>query len=109
VRKARIKLEAIKRAGQYHDRMGVILEPKNYQRWLEPGELFSLPLDLLRPYPEENLKSWRVSDKVGNYKNNWAELIEPVPDDKPKDPKPRNRTKRKKDPPTKGLFDSAVE
>jgi putative SOS response-associated peptidase YedK len=94
---------------KYHDRMGVILEPKNYQRWLEPGELFSLPLDLLTPYPEENLKSWRVSDKVGNYKNNWAELIEPVPEDKPKEPKPRKRTKRKKEPPTTGLFDSAVE
>jgi hypothetical protein len=33
---------------KYHDRMGVIIEPKNYQRW-EPGEIHSLPFDLLRP------------------------------------------------------------
>jgi putative SOS response-associated peptidase YedK len=69
---------------KYHDRMSVILEPKNYQRWLEPGEVNNLPFDLLRPYPEEDMKSWRVSDKVGNTQNNWAELIEPIPDDTPK-------------------------
>jgi putative SOS response-associated peptidase YedK len=90
---------------KYHDRMGVIIEPKNYQRWLEPGEEYSLPFDLLRPYPEEDLKSWRVSDKVGNSRNNWAELIEPVPEDAPKAEKPVKRAKRKKKPPTEGLFD----
>ncbi|HEY1902158.1 MAG TPA: SOS response-associated peptidase family protein [Terracidiphilus sp.] len=46
---------------KYHDRMGVILKPKDYQRWLEEGEEHSLPLDLLRPDPEEEMKSWRVS------------------------------------------------
>jgi putative SOS response-associated peptidase YedK len=63
---------------RYHDRMGVILEPKDYQRWLEPGEPSHLPIDLLRPYPEEQLKVWRVSNDVGNVRNNWPELIEPV-------------------------------
>lgn len=63
---------------KYHDRMGVIIEPKNYQRWLEPGEVHNLLFDLLRPYPEEDLESWRVSDKVGNTRINWAELIEPI-------------------------------
>ncbi len=91
--------------GKYHDRMGVILKPKDYQRWLEEGEEHSLPLDLLRPYPEEELKSWRVSDEVGNYRNNWAELIEPVPDDMPKREKASKRAKPKKEPPPKGLFD----
>jgi hypothetical protein len=86
--------------------MGVIVEPKNYQRWLEPGEVHSLPFDLLRPYPEEDMKSWRVSDKVGNTRNNWAELIEPIPEDQPKRERPSRRAKQKKDPPSQGLFDS---
>ena len=85
--------------------MGVILKPKDYQRWLEEGEEHSLPFDLLRPYPEEEMKSWRVSDQVGNTRNNWAELIEPVPDDKPNLEKPSKRAKPKQEPPTKGLFD----
>jgi putative SOS response-associated peptidase YedK len=90
---------------KYHDRMGVILKPKDYQRWLEEGEEHSLPLDLLRPYPEEEMKSWRVSDQVGNTRNNWAELIERVPDDMQKREKASKRAKPKKEPPPQGLFD----
>ena len=90
---------------QYHDRMGVIIEPRNYQRWLEPGEVHTLPFDLLRPYPEEDMKSWRVSDKVGNIRNNWAELIEPVPEDKRKSDKTSKRAKSKEDPTPKWLFE----
>ncbi len=89
--------------GKYHDRMGVILKPNDYQRWLEEGEEHTLPLDLLRPYPEEEMKSWRVSDKVGNTRNNWAELIEPVPEDKPK--KSSKRAGPKNETPPQGLFD----
>ncbi len=90
---------------KYHDRMGVILKPKDYQRWLDEGEEHRLPVDLLRPYPEEDMKSWRVSDKVGNAKNNWAELIEPVPESETKTKKPTKRAKPKKEPPALGLFD----
>ena len=84
--------------------MGVIIEPKNYQRWLEPGEIHSLPFDLLRPYPEEDLESWRVNDNVGDTKSNWAELIEPIPEDAPKIEKKPKRKKPKGEQPT-GLFD----
>lgn len=90
---------------KYHDRMGVILRPKDYRRWLEEGEEHSLPIDLLRPYTEEDMKSWRVSDKVGNVRNNWAELIEPIPGSELRAKKPAKRAKRKKEPPTLGLFD----
>ena len=89
---------------QYHDRMGVILKPRDYQRWLEEGEEHRLPLDLLRPYQEEEMKSWRVSDAVGNTRNNWAELIEMVPDDDPKREGKSRRSKPKKLPPPE-LFD----
>ena len=89
---------------KYHDRMGVVIEPRNYQRWLEPGELHRLPFDLLRPYPEEDMKSRRVSDKVGNTRNNWAELIKPVPEDAPKSEKRTKRAKPPKELPQR-LFD----
>jgi putative SOS response-associated peptidase YedK len=90
---------------KYHDRMGIIIEPKNYQRWLEPGELQRLPFDLLRPHPEDDMRSWRVGDKVGNTRNNWAELIEPVPDDTPKQENTTKRAKSRKELPPKGLFE----
>jgi len=90
---------------QYHDRMGVILKPKDYQRWLEEGEEHQLPLNLLRPYPEEEMKSWRVSDDVGNTRNNWAELIEPIPDDAPTHKRKTKRAKPKQRPTSEGLFD----
>lgn len=51
------------------------------------------------------MKSWRVSDKVGDTRNNWAELIEPVPESEPKTKELTKRTKRKKEPPNVGLFD----
>ena len=91
---------------KYHDRMGVILKPGDYQRWLEEGEEHNLPVDLLRSYPEENMKSWRVSDKVGNVRNNWAELIEPVSDSNLSTKKHVKRIKPKKEPPpAPRLFD----
>lgn len=90
---------------KYHDRMGVIVAPRDYQRWLEPGEAQSLPFDLLKSCPEENMKPWRVSDKVGNTQNNWAELIELIPDDTPKREKKAKRAKPKKGLPSKGLLD----
>lgn len=90
---------------KYHDRMGVILKPKDYQRWLEEGEEHAQPVDLLRPYPEEEMKSWRVSDEVGNIRNNWAELIEPVPDDALLPKKKTGRASSTKRPPTLGLFE----
>jgi putative SOS response-associated peptidase YedK len=90
---------------KYHDRMGVIIEPKNYQRWLESGEVHSLPFDLLRPYPQEDMESWHVSDKVGNTRNNWAELIEPVSEADLSTTRPAKRTKAKKESPMLGLFE----
>src|SRR6266568_2838002 len=61
-----------------HDRMPVILPPKDYQRWLEPGDPSHLPIDLLRPYPAEEMKAWKVGSAIGNVQNNEPGLIEPI-------------------------------
>jgi putative SOS response-associated peptidase YedK len=52
-----------------HDRMPVILEPKDYDRWLEPGDPARSPVDLLRPFPPETMTTWKLDRKVGNVRN----------------------------------------
>jgi len=59
-----------------HNRMPVILEPKDYDRWLDPGNAARPPVDLLRPYPAERMKAWPVSERVGNVRNNDPALLE---------------------------------
>ena len=59
-----------------HNRMPVILEPKDYERWLDAGDPARPPVDLLRPYPAERMVAWPVSDRVGNVRNNDPALLE---------------------------------
>jgi len=59
-----------------HNRMPVILEPRDYNRWLDPGNAARPPVDLLRPFPAEKMRVWPVSDRVGNVRNNDAQLLE---------------------------------
>ena len=64
-----------------HNRMPVILEPKDYARWLDSGNAAAgdaarPPVDLLRPFPAEKMRAWKVSDRVGNVRNNEPALLE---------------------------------
>ena len=58
--------------------MPVILEPRDYDRWLDPGDPNRLPTDLLRPYPAEKMSAWPVSDRIGNVRNDDPDLLTPV-------------------------------
>jgi putative SOS response-associated peptidase YedK len=40
-----------------HNRMPVILKPADYERWLDPGEPAQLPVELLRPFPAEEMRA----------------------------------------------------
>ena len=61
-----------------HNRMPVILERKDYARWLAgDGEVPAL--DLLRPYPAEQMTAWKVDKAVGNVRNDCAQLLDPAP------------------------------
>jgi putative SOS response-associated peptidase YedK len=73
----------------FHNRMPVIVEPQDYDRWLEPGDPARPPVDLFRTYPDDKMVAWPVSDRVGNVRNNDAELLEPR---KPAEP-PAKRAK----------------
>jgi putative SOS response-associated peptidase YedK len=74
-----ITTEANELTAPMHDRMPVILMPRDYERWLRHGDAGRPPIDLLRPYDSTLMQAWRVDAAVGNVSNNSAELLEPVP------------------------------
>ncbi len=57
-----------------HNRMPVILAPRDYERWLAPADPARLPIDLLRPFDADLMTSWKVSSAVGNVRNNSPDL-----------------------------------
>ena len=59
-----------------HDRMPAILAVRDYPRWLSPGDPARPPLDLLRPFPAEEMLAWPVSARVGNVRNNDPRLLD---------------------------------
>jgi putative SOS response-associated peptidase YedK len=61
-----------------HNRMPVILDAKDYDRWLAPVDPAHLPVDLLRPFPAEMMTAWKVNKAVGNVKNDDPSLIAPI-------------------------------
>lgn len=62
-----------------HTRMPVILQPKDYERWLDTSDPTTpLPLDLLRPFPAEFIKSWPIKNDVGNARNDRLDLLDPA-------------------------------
>ena len=62
----------------FHDRMPVIVRPSDYDRWITPADPSRLPIDLLRPYPSEEMSAWKVASAVGNVKNDEPSLAEPI-------------------------------
>jgi putative SOS response-associated peptidase YedK len=61
-----------------HDRMPVILREDDYNVWLNPVQPRPEMLQsLLRPYPTENMSTFKVSTDVNNARNNGPELISP--------------------------------
>ena len=61
-------------SARIHDRMPVILNPKDYDRWLD-REGQRPTTDLLRPYDDAKMIANPCNPKVGNVKNNGPELL----------------------------------
>ena len=55
--------------------MPLIVQPKDYQRWLDPGN--EHVLDLLAPAPAGGWIAYSVNRRVNDPKNDDAKLIEP--------------------------------
>jgi putative SOS response-associated peptidase YedK len=64
-----------------HDRMPVVLQRKDYDRWLAPADPARLPIDLLKPYPAEKMRARKVSPAAGNVRNNTPDLCEEIRDE----------------------------
>lgn len=61
----------------YHHRMPVILNPADYEKWLDPMITDAdAILPLLAQYPAEKMRAYRVSTAVNSPKNNTPECIE---------------------------------
>jgi putative SOS response-associated peptidase YedK len=59
-----------------HDRMPVILDPRDYARWLDPASADSGVLqEMLRPYPPEQMTAVAVSPFVNNARNEGADCL----------------------------------
>ena len=68
-----------------HDRMPVILAPRDFERWLDcrGGSAAGIG-DLLEPEPADLLEILRVTPKVSNFRNEGPELWQPADEqDKP--------------------------
>jgi putative SOS response-associated peptidase YedK len=62
-----------------HDRMPVIVSPREYERWLDPAE--PDPADVIAPYPAEGMRFHTVSKRVNSVKNDDASCIEALADE----------------------------
>lgn len=62
-----------------HDRMPVILDPSNYDLWLDPGMTnLDAACDLLKPYDAGLMRCYPVSARVNHVANDDAECSQPV-------------------------------
>lgn len=60
---------------ELHDRMPVILHEADYRKWLDPALPAEEATDLLRPYPADEMTLYPVGRRVGNVRNDDAELL----------------------------------
>jgi putative SOS response-associated peptidase YedK len=62
-----------------HDRMPVIVDPADYERWLAPEGAPTEPLaGLLKPYPAEPLAARAVGPAVNNAQNEGVACLDPA-------------------------------
>jgi len=64
----------------YHDRMPVMLQPKDWAAWLSKDTTPEERRKLLAPYPAEKMVSWAVDKRVGNVRNEDAEIVKKIGD-----------------------------
>lgn len=62
-----------------HDRMPVILDPDNYDLWLDPGMTDTAAvLEMVRPFDARRMRSYPVSARVNQVQNDDAECSTPA-------------------------------
>jgi hypothetical protein len=64
---------------QIHDRLALILHPRDYDRWLgihDKGGDPRPPFDLLHPYDADKMVMKAANPAVGNWRNNGPEMLD---------------------------------
>jgi len=59
-----------------HDRMPAFLHPSEFDDWLNPDHSPEFLLDMLKPYPVDDMYTYIASPKVSSTRNNGPELLE---------------------------------
>jgi putative SOS response-associated peptidase YedK len=59
----------------FHDRMPVILRPRDYDRWMRREITEQPPVDLLRPFDADEMEMRPANPDVGNVRNNGPEML----------------------------------
>jgi putative SOS response-associated peptidase YedK len=70
-----VTTEANELALPIHDRMPVILHPRDYDRWLNDYDESRPPIDLLRPYESDGMRMTPANRSVGNVRNNGSQML----------------------------------
>jgi putative SOS response-associated peptidase YedK len=65
-------------ASEVHDRMPVILDPEDYDRWFDPSTPIEDLRAMLKPYPAERMTALAVNRAVNSVKNDNETCIEPI-------------------------------
>jgi putative SOS response-associated peptidase YedK len=70
-----ITTDANELLAQIHNRMPLIIAPKDYIRWLseEPD-----PRELMVPFPAEPMQMWPISTRVNKPENGDPSILEPI-------------------------------
>jgi putative SOS response-associated peptidase YedK len=58
-----------------HDRMPLILDPRDYDRWLDKEYD---PADLIRPFPDDGMVTWPISTRVNKPENDDSAILDRV-------------------------------
>ena len=61
-----------------HERMPVILAPKDYARWLDPALKKEATQKFMRPYDPEKMALRKISTRVNSPKNDDPEILAPL-------------------------------
>ena len=62
-----------------HDRMPVIVDPADWDTWLNPDTDLETLQSLLVPAPASDLEAYPISTRVNNVRNDGPELLDPLP------------------------------
>jgi putative SOS response-associated peptidase YedK len=66
-----------------HDRMPVMLDAEGSAQWLDGGRSFESLRSLLRPFPADRMRHYRVSSRMNDASFEDPSCIEPAPDLQP--------------------------